>query len=60
MPYDNDAIIEVRADVLTLVPSPRDAAPRLTAGCTGSTNVKDGGGTGWSDRVVRIGGAVVP
>jgi hypothetical protein len=60
MPFENDAIVEVRADVLTLVPSQRDAAPRLMAGCTGSTNVKDGGGSGWSDRVFRIGGAVVP
>jgi hypothetical protein len=60
MRYENDAIVEVRADVLTLVPSQRDAAPRLMAGCTGSTNVKDGGATVWSDRVFRIGGAVVP
>jgi hypothetical protein len=60
MPHEIDAIGEVRAAVLTLVPSQRDAASRLMAGCTGSTHVKDGGGTVGSDRVVRVGGTVVP
>jgi hypothetical protein len=35
MPHDHDAI-EVRADVLTVVPNQRDTAPGLVAGRTGS------------------------
>ena len=55
MPHDNDAIVEVLADVLTLVPISTTPHPAWWPGAQAPTNVNDGGCSLESDCVVGIG-----